>query len=675
MTAAVWVQAVAIGLQLLAQGAQITLIWKMLDKMVNGAWLLEQARKWGFYFDKILIEYSNKIYNYFVQILNGTILTPDVIKGLMTRLYVFVGLMIFFKLTMIAIKYISNPETFSDDKVGAGSLVKRIIMGAAVITVLPFIFSVATRLQASIIEDNVLARVILPSDVYKELSRETAPGRKIAMTVFAGFFDWNKAIPPTSAAGAHRTYQKVEKYQDASMMSELEINKKVGDQYVYYYVPIVSTLAIGYLLVMFITYALETALRSFKLAFLQIIAPFVLVNYMIDPAKEETMSKWINTTVSTYILIFIRVMTLWFIAFMAFLLKNGIPVGADGVNSLVNDADPLLKALIVLALFAFLKELPKLLSEMFNLNLQENETVTGLVGQGVGAVKGFALGRVGMGFAKEQFAKTAALGAVGAAGGALGSASSTFGQMKDKGITNKGQLLGGAATSGFGSLGSFGSTIGGSLTHMQSSGMSQTVLAPVSQTATGQVNTQVKGDDLVNMSKGYRPTDNKIVDDKEPADNKIDVDNSKSINLSQSIQNDPKLQSFLNENNNIDLTQLDETNVSPMITHMANVMNQQFENNDVAQTITPELMNNYAGAYIERKEIAANDVSQKDLEVVYQQVYVELENQSINRTAKESGEVAAINHINQNLRSSPEAQSLQSLDNTPREPSLQSREE
>ena len=58
---------------------QMIEIKRLMENMVNGTWLLEQARKWGVYFDKPLLKYANLIYNYFVQILEGTLFTPALI--------------------------------------------------------------------------------------------------------------------------------------------------------------------------------------------------------------------------------------------------------------------------------------------------------------------------------------------------------------------------------------------------------------------------------------------------------------------------------------------------------------------------------------------------------------------------------------------------------------------
>lgn len=470
-------QGVLAAIQTGIQITQAVIIKNLLDKITNGAWLLEQARRWGFYFDKILIEFSDKVYSYFNQIVGGTLLTPSVVDGLMNKLYIIVGIFIFFKLAMVAMKYMINPGQFLDDKLGAQTLVKRVILGSLIIILIPLIFSTASKLQTYIIEDRVIEKIILPKDAYNELTKTNNGGKKLAMTVFKGFFGWNEAVPKTSASKESNAYERVEKYNDVSSFQEDYMTKKVGEEYVISYVPIISTLAVGYLLFMLIKYAMEVAFRSFKLVFLQLISSFVIVNYMLDPSKEEVMKKWVNATVATYLMIFIRVITLWFATLIAFYLSNGIPT-SSGEVSLLNTTDALLKALIVLGLFAFLKDLPKILSEIFGYNLQENETIGGIMNQGVGILKGFALGKIGMGFAKQQMGFNVASSITGGVSNSLGAVGSTMNKMKGQ---SKGSIFAASLGNGANGLGMGATGVVGTMGSTLSTSMGSTVLSPIAQ--------------------------------------------------------------------------------------------------------------------------------------------------------------------------------------------------
>lgn len=471
---------------------------QMLDNMSNGEWLLEQARKYSMMFDKILIEYADKIYSYFDKILNGTIITPSVANDFMNRIYIIIGIVIFFRIAIIAVKYMINPEMFLDDKIGAQTLVKRVIIGSIVIILIPTIFSYATKLQASIIGDRVIEKIVLPEDVYSEYMLKSNPGRDLAMLAFRGFFGWNENVSKNSNTQVYNAYEKVLTYNSLKSFDEKEyINAKQGKQYYIAYVPIISTLAVGYLLFMLIQFALEVALRSFKLLLLQIISPFVITGYMLDTTKEETMKKWVNASISNYLLIFVRVFTLWIATLICYYITNGIPtVGEE--TSLLNEPDQLLKALIILALFAFLKGLPKIISEIFGYDFQENEAISGIMNQGVGIAKGLAMGKIGADFGKQQIAvnrkasRQAAIGStISSAGGVIAGIGMTKAGIKSNDL-NMGFKGSNMINSNLGSIGSAwsgsNSSISSATSSVISSSFGSSVLSPLSNSASSASN-------------------------------------------------------------------------------------------------------------------------------------------------------------------------------------------
>lgn len=488
---------------------QMIEIKKLMDNMVNGQWLLEQARRWGVYFDKLLLKYANMVYNYFVQILEGTLFTPDIIDGIMERLYIIVGLVIFFKLSTLAIKYIVSPEAFLDGKAGGEQLIKRILLGSVLIILMPLIFKTATNLQYAIIGDNIIGKILLPEEIYKDYQKDKSnTGKKIGMMIVSGFFTWNDAIDPDASKEATKLknqYDKVEKYNDLTYFDEEQINKKVPEddgEYIISYVPIISTLAIGYYLITLLKYAAEVVMRSVKLAFLQIIAPFSIVKWMLDPADTETLKKWINTTVSTYIMLFLRVLTLWIIAMMAYYLKNGMPTD-NGVVSLISaDSDEVLKALIIIGLFAFLKELPKLFSDLFGYNLAENETIAGVANQAVGVVKGLALGKVGLAQQQRIMNLGIASGVLGGVGAAGGAAAKSMNNISEKG--EKSKLLKGSVgvTHGLGNAGiNIGNVAGGAYANAISANFGSSPIGAFGKGASGYTNSTYQYDDRVSYDQ------------------------------------------------------------------------------------------------------------------------------------------------------------------------------
>jgi len=527
---ATWFQVGINTLLLAAQGVQMGFQIHLMNNISKGAWLFKQARKFCIEFDQIIIQYSDKVYGYFIEVINGTLITPELIDGLMSKIYIIVGIFIFFKIMMVAIRYMVNPEQFLDDKAGAQTIVKRVIFGTLIIACIPLIFDTASKLQSAIIKDRVIEKIILPDDVYKTVIKSQHPGRDLSMMVHSGFFSWNDAFKPSVNQKLYNSVEKVKTYNDLGLFDKDLINEVSGnDKYYINYIPIISTLATGYLLFMLIKYTIEVAFRSFKMMFLQILAPFVIVNYMLDASKEETMKKWINATVSTYIMIFIRVLTLWLAVLIAYYLKNGI----NG-ESLLNSSDPLLKSLLIIAVFALLKDLPKLISEIFGYNLQENETISGVMNQGVNVLKGFAMGKVAMGITKPMRTAGYVASGLGAAGNALGGFTKTNLDAKASGA-NKSTALGMGLGSGLAGLSGGANAVNSTLGSVTSSFMGQTFMAPVAQTASASLHTA--------------SVDQRLLMDGRDVKNEKDIE--KANNNNASINNEAKIENTINETKEI----------------------------------------------------------------------------------------------------------------------------
>lgn len=150
--------AVVAGLQLGVQGIMLGVMINMMNNLTDPNWLLEKAKQFGFGFDKILISLSSKIYTYYEQMLNGTLITPELVEDIMGRLYVFVGIAVLFRLAVALIKYIVSPETFNDAKAGAGNLVKRIVLGCVIIAVIPTFFDFGQRIQSAVLSDRIIEK-------------------------------------------------------------------------------------------------------------------------------------------------------------------------------------------------------------------------------------------------------------------------------------------------------------------------------------------------------------------------------------------------------------------------------------------------------------------------------------------------------------------------------------
>lgn len=435
---------------------------KVFLYLISGGWI-DVLRIISFFLDSLLVKYIGIFFVYFSKIISGTIFSEKMITGVMNRLYVFIGIFVFFKLSMLLIKYISTPELVSDSKIGVNSLIKRVIFGFGLILLTPFIFRTAMNLQKAILDDQIIEKVLLSQEDYLiAVANKDRVGNLIGMNILQGF--WSPNNSEKSNSKSVRNYNKAVDEADPSVVGWTSINsgRVLGlGEYDYNYFPILSTVALGYTLYIAVKFCIDVALRGFKLGFLQMMAPIAIVDYMVYGKDDGTFKNWLKLCKGTYLMLFVRVISLWFVVFVTTLMQK------KGTDSLLyqpknGQVDYLLRAIIIIALLAFMMELPKLLSEVFGLDLEGDATVKGLMKSVTGGIKTVAGAGLAMGGA--------------AIGGAFGAA-----QGLSKGIAHKDpkQIFGalGGNAGGIMKAGLGQTKLGGTLVNSMSNGYNSNVKA------------------------------------------------------------------------------------------------------------------------------------------------------------------------------------------------------
>lgn len=425
--------------------------------------ILIRTVSWAF--DKQLINFIGYAYKYFETIVDGTLLTDSVVRGMMNRVYLLIGVIIAFRLGMLLFSYILNPSDVIDEKIGVNALVKRIVIGMILIIFIPNIFGLAFEIQKAILKDQVIEQIIMDENTFEtvnEYKENHGIGKIIGMSVFSGFFHLSE--DGKTSAKVKKNYEKatdIKKDYDLNIIDELEmpglmnsgILTEISDNYVHDYFPIFSTVVLCYILYLLVKFCLDAVVRSFKLSILQIIAPIAIVEYMINSDRNEVFKTWRKASVATFAMLFMRVVSLWFVAYVTLLMQPGAIALAAGETTLLQTSDDLLKAVIILGLLAFMMEFPKLMSEIFGLDLEQDSSVKNVLGKAAGgAMVGLALGgaAVGAGFKVAGAAKGTLKGGLSKAVG-----SESF----SKGLKNPFKTLGGQTLAALGKVPGLGKGI------------------------------------------------------------------------------------------------------------------------------------------------------------------------------------------------------------------------
>ncbi len=346
-----------------------------------------------FWIDTTFVSFIGYIYKYFMTLIEGNLFNEAVVNAVLKNIYLFIGIIVFFRIAMLVVRYLINPELLSDQKVGADKLIYRVIIGALGIILIPTIFDWAIKLQSSIIEDQVIQQIVFPADMLAQVKYNIEDGgAKIGTTVLAGFLNPNQ----------NASQKTQEQYEHALIKGDLSsidlntggfLNGYSGYEYGYFF--IISTLTLGYVLFLMLQYCLDVVVRFFKLFLYQMLAPVAMVEYIVNGSEDGVFKNWKQACLSTYFMLFVRLLAVWFVVFVMTLMNNTFPKYSNG--SLLVTKDYLLKALIVIGLLGFMKDLPKLIGQIFGLDLEQESSATGFLKSVGGIAKGLGMSALSAG--------------------------------------------------------------------------------------------------------------------------------------------------------------------------------------------------------------------------------------------------------------------------------------
>lgn len=309
-------------------------------------WFITLIREFFFSIDRLIFNFIPLIYDLLIEIARTSVLTQSDILDMADRIYKLLAIFMIFKVTFSLIMYVVNPEDFSDKSKGIAKLGTNIIISLSLLILTPYLFSYAYNLQTIILEDNALAALVFGDDRAENKFLNTA-GDDMAFMAMRPFF-----TPDTSVFGActdlnDECYEELEEEtdEDESFTPMMLGNYKAGikasnlglmfrmdlatatvektidgddeDVYVMDYKFIFST-AVGVILILLlITFCMDVAVRSIKLAFLQLIAPIPILSY-VDPksGKDGMFKKWYQMCFKTFLSLFIRLLALYFAVYI-----------------------------------------------------------------------------------------------------------------------------------------------------------------------------------------------------------------------------------------------------------------------------------------------------------------------------------------------------------------------
>lgn len=351
--------------------------------------------------DSIGYFFLGGIFNVFFDIANAQFFQSGVINTFYARIQMILGIFMVFRISIALLQIIINPDTFKDKNRGASSIVMRIAVMLILLTlIIPIegiseddpntlnqqirangiLFGFLNQIQNSVVQDNVLGKLILGYNVEDstgtlELGGTESVGDVLTAEIAHAF------ITPTLNENSEYTEVTIDNYQQAAacpteiepslnpMVTSKALLNHINDTcefneeeiYAFSYIGFGGVICAVVMTIIVIGFTLDVAVRAIKLALLRLIAPIPIISY-ISPGQEKNgaFGNWVKTLSSTYLSLFIRLIIIYFGIYLIIVLRNG---------ELVTwvDTSLLAKIFVIIGILVFMKEAPKFFQDMLGI--------------------------------------------------------------------------------------------------------------------------------------------------------------------------------------------------------------------------------------------------------------------------------------------------------------------
>ena len=283
------------------------------------------------------------------------------------RVTLLLGIIMVFYVTFQFIKYVLEPDTFSDKEKGGEKLVFKLIIVVVLMGTVPTIFDKAYDVQRLILNSHLIDKVLIGN----ANSNVESFGRNLSANVFSLFYYQDVSVSEGLICEDNLTCQEIVKMNlggitRAGSMPVITtgLGKKVNDGRYAIHFDAWFAMGVGlFLCYILVLYVVDVGVRVAQLTYLQIIAPIPIIAYL-SPKKEGMFQKWVKQCVITFLDLFIR---LFIICFMLLVISNiNISSIGESINANVDETTKTwVYIALILGLLLFAQEAPKLIQELF----------------------------------------------------------------------------------------------------------------------------------------------------------------------------------------------------------------------------------------------------------------------------------------------------------------------
>lgn len=393
--------------------------------------LVGELRDVGLRLDMVAFSFIDNIYSLFNAIASESLITNTVIKQVLNNVYVLVGIFAFFRIAMLLINSIINPDALNKQGAGLSKIFVNTVIMLVLLVFTPTLFQMSRDFASTVVSGNYVQKLFInvndsetlkPEKEMQRIAIGAVITKEDRITCGDGSSDCDKAVQclnninEVDPQGDEECLTK-EGVAWGKLADYNGVREKVdGDKvYVYNYRPFVLTI-VGWLITyVLLSFTFDVAKRMIELAVLEIVSPLFIAT-IVDPKSMQSgpFKKWLKTLGNSYASLFLRIAAISIMLLCVRLLSYWKPSAGVGFFG---------KLIILIAFLIFVKQLPKWFSNML-----------GMDGDGTG------LGSLGIG---KKIGGAALIGGAatklghGLSGGAAAAAGNAFAAARDNRINRK----------------------------------------------------------------------------------------------------------------------------------------------------------------------------------------------------------------------------------------------
>lgn len=371
--------------------------------------------------DGVLYSLLDNAYDLVIKLSTAELLKHSTIKSLTGNLYIIFGVVAFFRLALLLVNAIIDPEKLNEKGKGLSNIFFRVVGMVILLAVTPFLFEMSYELQGKIVgadaSKNIIFKTILGNNANIASSKNSNAGKALQNIALSslitidenylvngdqcnigkknsegkdcGFYPltcvsdgkgkctpqggyiygenckWancQKAVDLYNEmyVGEDMSPAKLAQYVGTS--GKIKIDKEEQEVYVYNYMFIITGVVGVAMTYIIISFAIDIAVRMFELIVLEILSPLFIATF-VDPksAQSGPFKNWLSAVGKSYASLYIR---LAIIALMVLLVSI---INQSKMFQSMGEVSGWAKIFMVIGLLIFAKKAPKWIGDMIGI--------------------------------------------------------------------------------------------------------------------------------------------------------------------------------------------------------------------------------------------------------------------------------------------------------------------